>query len=93
VSWCYHQRRGEGGWAEGAAEGTEDDCAAACVGFRGVAARGAGGDDIFCLMSCSAACSVAMFWAIWSCLAASCSKLCRTRARSRTTGSSCCTNS
>src|SRR5262245_43947986 len=40
----------------------------------------------------SAAFSVAMWTAICSCLAASCSRLRRTRARSRTMGSSCCTN-
>jgi hypothetical protein len=35
--------------------------------------RDGSGDDIFCLMSCSTtACSVAMFWAICSCLTASC---------------------
>jgi hypothetical protein len=33
-------------------------------------------------MSCSAACIAAMFWAICSCLAASCSKLRRIAARS-----------
>ena len=93
-----HQRKGKGGRAGGNGEGTEDDCtaddcAAASGGLRGGTGRDGGGDDIFCLMSCSAACSVAMFWAICSCLAASCSKLRRTTVRSRVIGSSCCTNS
>jgi hypothetical protein len=92
------QRKGKGGRAGGGGGGTEDDCtaddcAAASGGLRGEAGRDGGGDDIFCLMSCSAACSVAMFWAICSCLAAICSKLRRTTFRSRVMGSSCCPNS
>ena len=46
------------------------------------AGAGAGGvDDIFCLMSSSTARSAAMFCAICSCLAASCSTLRRTTSR------------
>jgi hypothetical protein len=93
-----HQRKGKGGRAGGDGEGTEDgctadDCAAASGGLRGGTGRDGGGDDIFCLMSCSAACSAVMVWAICSCLAASCSKLRRTTVRSRVMGSSSCTNS
>jgi hypothetical protein len=48
---------------------TADDCALGCGGLRcGIGAAcwdGDGGaDEIFCLMSSSTACSVAMFWAI-----------------------------
>src|ERR1700686_100459 len=49
-----------------------------------------GDDDIFCLMSSSTACSVAMFCAICSCLAASCSTLRRTTSRLDAKGASCC---
>ena len=47
----------------------------------------------FCLISCSIACIVTMFWSICSCLTASCSTPRRTAARSRAMGASCCTNS
>jgi hypothetical protein len=56
-------------------------------------ARTKAGDDIFYLMFCSTACSDAMFWAICSCLAASCSTLFHIKARSRAVSSNCCTNS
>ena len=97
-AYTSRQRKGKGGRAGGGGGGTEDDCTADdCVaasgGLRGEAGRVGGGDDIFCLMSCSAACSVAMFWAICSCLAAICSKLRRTMVSSRVIGSSCCANS
>jgi hypothetical protein len=80
-------------FCQGLCCGCLDDWAAGCWGLRG--GRGTAwdgsGDDILCLMSCSTtACSVAMFWAICSCLTASCSKLLRTAARSRVIGSSCC---
>src|SRR4029077_20081414 len=95
---CGRQRKGKGGRARGGGGGTEDDCTADdCVaasgGLRGETGRDGGGDDIFCLMSCSAACSVAMFWAICSCLAAICSKLRRTMVRACVMGSICCANS
>ena len=96
---CGYQRKGKGGSAGGGGAGTDDDCTADdCAlglgGLRGgTGTAGDGGrDDIFCLMSWSIACTVAMFWAICSCLAASCSKLRRMTARSRAMGSSC-TNS
>ncbi|MGB7279740.1 MAG: hypothetical protein WBD15_18585, partial [Pseudolabrys sp.] len=46
-------------------------------------------DDNFCLLSSSTACSAAMFWAICSCLAASCSTLRRTTSRVDAKGASC----
>jgi hypothetical protein len=52
-----------------------------------------GGDDTFCLMSSSTARSVAMFRAICSCWAASCSTPRRTISRLDAKGSSCCTGS
>ena len=72
-----------------------DGCGAGGVGSGGGlgAAEDAGGDNIFPLTSCSAACSLAMFWTICSCLAASCSKLRRTPARSPAMGSSSRTTS
>jgi hypothetical protein len=45
--------------------------------------------EIFCLMSSAVACRVAMFWAICSCLTASCSMLRRIEATSPAKGSSC----
>ena len=80
-----------GHWGKNAGGGTEDDCAASFRGstlrafLRGGSETGPDrdGDDLSCMMSCSAACSVAMFWAICSCLAASCSTLFRITARSR----------
>jgi len=78
------------------------DCAGGWVGL-GLeigTAPGGGTDEMFCLRSCSTACSVARLCAICSCLAASCfrspascSTLRRTRARSSATGLSCCPNS
>src|SRR6202171_1020028 len=52
-----------------------------------------GGVDIVCLMSSATACRVAMFSAICSCLAASCSTLRRTTSRLNARGASCCTGS
>ena len=52
-----------------------------------------GADDIFCLTSSSTARSAAMFWAICSCLAASCSTLRRTTSRVDAKGASCCIGS
>ena len=77
---------------------TADDCALGCGGLGcGIEAAcwaGAGGvDDIFCLMSSSTARSAAMFWAICSCLAASCSTLRRTTSRLDAMGASCCIGS
>jgi hypothetical protein len=86
----------EGDWAKGGGGGAGGDCAGDdfAGGFGGL--RGwsefvwaKGRDDIFFLMSCSAACSAAMFWAICSCLTTTCSKLRRIAARSRAMGSSC----
>ena len=81
----------EGGWTTGGG-GRTGDCAGDefAGGFGGLR----GWSEIVCaniffLMSCSAACSVAMFCTICSCLAASCSKLRRIAARSRAMGSSC----
>jgi hypothetical protein len=58
---------GGGGGGTGAAAG--DECADGFGGLRGwsVIVWAKGRDDIFFLMSSSAACSVAMFWAICSC--------------------------
>jgi hypothetical protein len=77
-------------WGGNAGGGTDDDCAASFGGatlrafLRGGGETGPdrGGDDVVCMMSCSAACSAAMFWAICSCLAASCSTVFRITARS-----------
>src|SRR6266571_6227150 len=93
-----HQRESEGGPAGGGGRGTDDDCTLGCGGlYCGMEAAcwdgDGGGDDTFCLMSSSRACSVAMFWAICSCLAASCSTLRRTTSRLDAKGSSCCTGS
>src|ERR1700730_18361927 len=89
------------GSAGGGGRGTDDDCAAdECAlgcgglgcGMEAACWAGAGGvNDIFCLMSSSTACSAAMFWAICSCLYASCSTLRRTTSRLDARGSSCCT--
>src|SRR5450631_3665901 len=91
------------GPAGGGGRGTDDDCTAddCALGCRGLGCvieaacwDGDGGvDDIFCLMSSSTACSVAMFWAICSCWAASCSTPRRTISRLDAKGSSCCTGS
>src|SRR6266478_4192403 len=69
-----HQRESTTGAAGGGGRGTNDDCAAdgcalGCGGLGcGIGAAcwdgDRGVDDIFCLMSSSTACSVAMFWAI-----------------------------
>src|SRR6266436_2036693 len=69
-----HQRESTSGPAGGGGRGTDDDCAAdgcalGCGGLGcGIGAAcwdgDRGVDDIFCLMSSSTACSVAMFWAI-----------------------------
>jgi hypothetical protein len=70
---CRHWGRNAGGG------GTDDDCS---TSFRGATLRAflrgggetgpdRGGDDLSCMMSCSTACNVTMFWDIWSCLAAS----------------------
>src|SRR6266478_9341904 len=95
-----HQRESEGGPAGGGGRGTDDDCTLGCGGlYCGMEAAcwdgdGDGvGDDTFCLMSSSRACSVAMFRAICSCWAASCSTLRRTTSRLDAKGSSCCTGS
>jgi hypothetical protein len=94
-----HQRVSKSGPAGGGGRGTDDDCTAAdgalgcgffCCGMAAAGWDGDGGDDIFCLMSSSTACSVAMFCAICSCLAASCSTLRRTTSRLDANGSSCC---
>src|SRR5215831_4862117 len=87
------QREGGGGC------GTDDDCRAddCALGCGGLGwgmeaacwAGGGGVDDIFCLMSSSTACSAEMFWAICSCLAASCSTLRRTTSRLDAKGASC----
>jgi hypothetical protein len=97
------QRESTSGPAGGGERGTDDDCTAddcvlGCGGLCcGIGAAcwdvDGGGDDIFCLMSSSTVCSVAMFWAICSCLAASCSTLRRTVSRFNAKGSSCCTGS
>src|SRR5712671_1789497 len=93
-----HQRESEGGPARGGGRGTDDDCTLGCGGlYCGMEAAcwdgDGGGDDTFCLMSSSTACSVAMFWAICSCLAASYSTLRRTTSRLDAKGSSCCIGS
>src|SRR6266478_3968361 len=98
-----HQRESKVGPAGGGGRGTDDDCTADgcilgcggfCCGMEAACWDGEeGGDDTFCLMSSSTACSVAMFWAICSCLAASCSTLRRTTSRLDAKGSSCCTGS
>src|SRR5260370_34395310 len=92
------QRESKGGPAGGGGRGTDDECALGCGGvYCGTGAAcwdgDGGGVDIFCLMSSSTACSVAMFWAICSCLAASCSALRRTISRLDAKGSSCCIGS
>src|SRR5262249_61345952 len=82
-------------WGRNAGGDIDDDCAASSRGATlraflrggGETTPDRGGDDLVSLMSCSAACSVAMFWAICSCLAASCSMLSRIAARSRATSS------
>jgi hypothetical protein len=93
------QRESTSGPAGGGERGTDDDCTAddcvlGCGGLCcGIGAAcwdvDGGGDDIFCLMSSSTVCSVAMFWAICSCLAASCSTLRRTVSRFNAKGSNC----
>jgi hypothetical protein len=65
----YHQRESSTGPAGGGGRGTDDDCALGCWGLCwgiGTACWDGPGDvkDIFCLMSSSTACSIAMFWAI-----------------------------
>ena len=70
----HNQRESTTGATGGGGRGTDDDCTAddcalGCGGLRcGIGAAcwdGDGGvDEIFCLMSSSTACSVAMFWAI-----------------------------
>ena len=64
-------------WGRNAGADIDDDSAASSLAAlraflrgRGETASDRGGDDLVCMMSCSAA-SVAMFWAICSCLAAS----------------------
>src|SRR5258707_12285224 len=93
-----HQRESEGGPAGGGGRGTDDDCTLGCGGlYCGMEAAcgdgDGGGDDTFCLMSSSRACSVARFWAICSCLQASCSTLRRTTSRLDAKGASCCIGS
>src|SRR6266478_4007658 len=61
-----HQRESKGGPAGGGGRGTDDDCTLGCGGlYCGMEAAcwdgDGGGDDTFCLMSSSRACSVAMF--------------------------------
>ena len=78
----------------GPAGGGRRDSILACGGLGcGIEAAcwaGAGGaDDIFCLASSSTARSAAMFWAICSCLAASCSTLRRTTSSVDAKGASC----
>jgi hypothetical protein len=61
-------------WGRNAGGGTDDDCAASFRGatlrafLRGGGETGSdrGGDDLSCMMSCSTACNVTMFWDIWS---------------------------
>src|SRR5260370_21122064 len=87
-----HQRESKVGPAAGGGRGTDDDCTLGCGGLccgMGAACCDGGGDDTFCLMSSSTACSVAMFWAICSCLAASCSTLRRTASMLDAKGTSC----
>jgi hypothetical protein len=80
-------------WGGKAGGGTDDDCAASFPTLRAFLRGGGetgpdrGGDDLVCMMSSWVACSVAMVWAICSCLAASCSTLFRITARSRATSS------
>ena len=93
-------RQRESGPVGGEGRGTDDDrtpddCALGCWGLGcGMEAACGAGDgavnDIFCLMSSPTACSAAMFWAICSCLKASCSTLRRTVSRLDARGSSCC---
>ena len=68
-----------------------------CAGFCGgmgaacdAEAENGGIKDIFCLISSSTACSAAILWAIWSCLAESWSTLSRTASRLDARGSICC---
>jgi hypothetical protein len=96
-----HQRESKSGPAAGGGPGTgdgctADDCALGCGGLccgMGAACWDWAGDDIVCRMSSSTACNFAMFWAIWSCLAASCSTLRRMASRLEARGASCCTGS
>ena len=88
------ERDWEGDWATGGGVGvggdcTGDECAAGFGGLRGAAEVVWDKDNIFCLMSCSVACSVATLCAICSCLTASCSRPRRIAATSRAIGSSC----
>jgi len=92
----YCGRRGRQRESCGPAAGGRRDSILACGGLGcGIeaacwAGAGAGGaDDIFCLASSSTARSAAMFWAICSCLAASCSTLRRTASRVDAKGASC----
>ena len=72
--YCFGGSRDCGGetWI-GLDEAWVESCAGCCTGFgsgtwTGLLAEG--GAEIFCLMSCSAACSVAMAWVICTCLRA-----------------------
>src|SRR5262249_29892467 len=82
-------------WGLNAGGDIDDDCAAISRGATlraflcggGETGPDRGRDDLVCMMSCSVACIVAIFWAICSCFAASCSMLSRIAARSRATSS------
>ena len=85
-----HQRESPVVGRDAGDDGTADG-ALGCGGIEAACWLGDGGaDDIFCLMSSSTACSVAMFCAICSCLAASCSTLRRTTSTLNAKGPSCC---
>ncbi len=96
-----HQRVSTSGPAEGGGLCIDGGCAAGdgVLGCWGLCCGTATaccdwtGDDMVCLMSSSTACSFAMFWAIWSCLAASSSTPRRTASRLDVKGKSCCTES
>jgi hypothetical protein len=90
---CAYQR--EGVPAGGSARGTTG-CVLGCAGFGGgltAVCWAADANAIFSLMSSSTACSSVMFWAIWSCLAASCSTLRLMTSRLDARGASCCAGS
>src|SRR5207247_2331497 len=99
------QRKSKGGPAGGSGRGagddcTADDCALGCGGLccgMGTSCCWDGDEggvvEMPCLISSATACSVAMFWAICSSLAASCSTLRRTTSRLNARGSSCRTGS
>src|SRR5579883_1527335 len=93
----WYQRAGAvaGGGRRGAGAGSGAAGSSALGCMIGLGCRTEAGcctgavDDIFCLMSSSTACNAAMVWAIWSCLAASCSRLRRTTSILDARGASC----